>query len=71
MSTEAPNYPYFVRTLTGVAEAFAIIIFPADVPLEAYIQALPDIAIFINVTKCVIGVCFSCLFLLDVDCLRY
>ncbi|EIW83041.1 terpenoid synthase [Coniophora puteana RWD-64-598 SS2] len=55
LSPEAPEYPYFVRTLTGIAEAFAIMVFPSDVPFETYIQALPSIMVFANVTNDVLS----------------
>ncbi|EIW74283.1 terpenoid synthase [Coniophora puteana RWD-64-598 SS2] len=55
LSSDAPEYPYFVRALTGIAEAYSIIVFPAAVPLEIYIQALPALGIWINATNDVLS----------------
>ncbi len=41
----------FLRELSGVAEAYAVFIFPAELPYSVYIQALPllrDVICFIN-----------------------
>ncbi|EIW77346.1 terpenoid synthase [Coniophora puteana RWD-64-598 SS2] len=50
-SENAPSYPYFLRSLTGVADAYLVMMFPADVPLQRYVQAFPDLTLMINVTN--------------------
>ncbi|KAH7928297.1 terpenoid synthase [Leucogyrophana mollusca] len=45
---EAQKYSEYYRLLSGYADAFAIFIFPPGLPLDTYIQALPEIAVFLN-----------------------
>ncbi|KAK0197876.1 isoprenoid synthase domain-containing protein [Armillaria mellea] len=45
------KYAIFLRELNGAAEAFAIFIFPSELPFSVYIQALPflrDVINFLN-----------------------
>ncbi|SJL03224.1 uncharacterized protein ARMOST_06572 [Armillaria ostoyae] len=45
------KYAMFLRELSGIAEAYAVFIFPAELPYSVYIQAFPllrDVICFIN-----------------------
>ncbi|KAK0440732.1 isoprenoid synthase domain-containing protein [Armillaria borealis] len=45
------KYTMFLRELSGIAEAYAVFIFPAELPYSVYIQTLPllrDVICFIN-----------------------
>jgi hypothetical protein len=42
------GYPTFARALSGASEVFALAIFPSNIPVTTYIQALPELVIFIN-----------------------
>ncbi|KAK0438995.1 isoprenoid synthase domain-containing protein [Armillaria borealis] len=49
--TKVDKYAIFLRELSGIAEAYAVFIFPTDLPYSVYIQALPllrDVICFIN-----------------------
>ena len=50
INPNASRYPYFLRSKTGVAQAYAFMIFPsAQHPdVTSYIQAAPSIAYFIG-----------------------
>ena len=50
INPNASRYPYFLRSKTGVAQAYAFMIFPsAQHPdITSYIQAAPSIAYFIG-----------------------
>ncbi|KIJ11831.1 hypothetical protein PAXINDRAFT_137577 [Paxillus involutus ATCC 200175] len=47
ISATAKQYPSYQRVMSGSGEAYAVMAFPADIPFEEYIQAMPDIALFI------------------------
>ncbi|KIK91721.1 hypothetical protein PAXRUDRAFT_830584 [Paxillus rubicundulus Ve08.2h10] len=47
ISAAANQYPSYQRVMSGIGEAYAIMAFPPDIPFEEYIQAMPDIALFI------------------------
>ncbi|KAF8837333.1 terpenoid synthase [Paxillus ammoniavirescens] len=47
ISAMATQYPYDQRIMSGVGKAYVFMVFPADIPFEEYIQAMPDIAFFI------------------------
>lgn len=34
--------------MSGASEAYALFVFPPKTPFEAYIQALPEMMVFIN-----------------------
>ncbi|KAH7921311.1 terpenoid synthase [Leucogyrophana mollusca] len=51
LSHEAQSYSNYYRLMSGFAEAYAIFAFPPELPLEDYIQAIPDMMIFINNTN--------------------
>ncbi|SJL14582.1 uncharacterized protein ARMOST_18045 [Armillaria ostoyae] len=42
------KYAMFLRELSGVSEAYAMFIFPADLPYDVYIQSLPFLRDVIN-----------------------
>ncbi|KAF8993301.1 hypothetical protein BDQ17DRAFT_1331784 [Cyathus striatus] len=48
LGQNAINYPSFSRRLSGIAEAYAVFIFPTDMPTSHYAHAIPDICDFIN-----------------------
>ncbi|KAN0074715.1 Isoprenoid synthase domain containing protein [Tylopilus felleus] len=48
ISSAAQRYPVYQRTLSGVAEAYSFMVFPWEVPLNDYIQAIPDMTLFIH-----------------------
>ncbi|KAH0831860.1 isoprenoid synthase domain-containing protein [Lanmaoa asiatica] len=48
ISSAAHQYPTYQRTMSGVAEAYAFMVFPREVPLIDYIQAIPEMTQFIN-----------------------
>ena len=50
INPNASRYPYFLRSKTGVAHAYALLIFPsAQHPnITSYIQAAPSVAYFIG-----------------------
>ncbi|KAF5373373.1 hypothetical protein D9757_009757 [Collybiopsis confluens] len=48
ISKHAGHYPTFSRVMSGASETYALFAFPATVPVEDYIQALPELMIFIN-----------------------
>ncbi|EIW74844.1 terpenoid synthase [Coniophora puteana RWD-64-598 SS2] len=48
---DAQSYPYFLRSMTGAPLAYAILIFPPNVPVTRYIQAIPDMMVMINAAK--------------------
>lgn len=47
----AKKYPGFVRGMSGVSQAFSLFIFPKDLPIESYIQCLPEIRGIVNHAK--------------------
>ncbi|KIK54183.1 hypothetical protein GYMLUDRAFT_1024248 [Collybiopsis luxurians FD-317 M1] len=47
VSAVADNYPMFTRIMSGVSELYGLAAFPPEVPVEAFIQALPSIMVFI------------------------
>jgi len=48
ISSAAQRYPVYQRTLSGVAEAYSFMVFPVEIPLNDYIQAIPDMTLFIH-----------------------
>jgi hypothetical protein len=50
INSNASRYPYFLRSKTGVAQAYAFMIFPkAQHPdITSYIQAVPSLTYFIG-----------------------
>lgn len=49
----AEEYPTYQRNLSGLAIAYAFMVFPREIPLADYIQAIPEMLPFINNLKCV------------------
>ena len=39
--------------MSGVAEAYSFMVFPREIPLNDYIQAIPEMTLFIHNVKCV------------------
>ncbi|KAF5390791.1 hypothetical protein D9757_004431 [Collybiopsis confluens] len=48
VSPAADNYPTFTRTLSGVAQLYALAIFPAEIEVDRFIQAVPSIMTYIS-----------------------
>ncbi|KAF9456360.1 isoprenoid synthase domain-containing protein [Collybia nuda] len=48
LSPAAHNYATFSRCMSGASEAYGLFAFPAQLPAAGYIQALPDLVIYIN-----------------------
>ncbi|KAF8887823.1 isoprenoid synthase domain-containing protein [Infundibulicybe gibba] len=46
--TAATNYPGYLRYITGNSRPYALFFFPRDIPLEAYVQIIPDIINYSN-----------------------
>ncbi|KAF5360314.1 hypothetical protein D9758_009124 [Tetrapyrgos nigripes] len=42
------GYPTFSRVMSGASEAYGLFIFPANLPLPSFIQALPELMVYIN-----------------------
>ncbi|KAH0831846.1 isoprenoid synthase domain-containing protein [Lanmaoa asiatica] len=55
ISSAAHQYPTYQRTMSGVAEAYAFMVFPREVPLNDYIQAIPEMTQFIHNTNDVLS----------------
>ncbi|KAG8824669.1 hypothetical protein FRC19_001301 [Serendipita sp. 401] len=53
INPEAEKFPYFLRSKTGVAQAYAMMIFPAALHPSptAFIQAIPSISYWIDITN--------------------
>ncbi|KAF8836439.1 terpenoid synthase [Paxillus ammoniavirescens] len=49
VSASAEQYPSYLRSMSGIGVAYAIMAFPPDIPLEEYIQALPEIDFFTSI----------------------
>ncbi|KAG7440245.1 terpenoid synthase [Guyanagaster necrorhizus] len=45
------KYAIFLRELSGIAEAYAVFMFPAELPYNLYVQALPFLREVINFTN--------------------
>ncbi|KAG8214413.1 isoprenoid synthase domain-containing protein, partial [Butyriboletus roseoflavus] len=54
ISSAAQQYPTYQRILSGASEAYAYLVFPREIPLNDYIQAIPEMTLFINNVKCVL-----------------
>ncbi|KII94514.1 hypothetical protein PLICRDRAFT_169261 [Plicaturopsis crispa FD-325 SS-3] len=48
LEPRAQRYPKFTRRMSGAAETFAVCIFPPALPLQSYIQAMPDLDVFLH-----------------------
>ena len=48
VSPKAKSYTNFLRILSGVGEGYTMFIFPPEVPVKSYVQAVPDLCLFIN-----------------------
>ncbi|KII94515.1 hypothetical protein PLICRDRAFT_120583 [Plicaturopsis crispa FD-325 SS-3] len=51
LEPRAQRYPKFSRRMSGSPETYAVSIFPPALPLQSYIQAMPDLEVFINCTN--------------------
>ncbi|KAG1735510.1 isoprenoid synthase domain-containing protein [Suillus lakei] len=51
ISKEAPLYPEYSRLLSGLAHGFRFFVFPSNLPLQEYIQCMPDLMFFLNDTN--------------------
>ncbi|KZV99838.1 terpenoid synthase [Exidia glandulosa HHB12029] len=48
LSQDSTRYAVFVRALSGVQDAYAFFVFPAQLPLESYVQAIPDVGDYLT-----------------------
>ncbi|KIJ60371.1 hypothetical protein HYDPIDRAFT_170274 [Hydnomerulius pinastri MD-312] len=48
ISTDAQRYPTYQRIMSGVGEAYSFMVFDKEIPLNDYIQALPEMTLFIH-----------------------
>lgn len=46
--------------MSGVAEAYSFMVFQREIPLNDYIQAIPEMTLFIHNVKYVPLTCVSC-----------
>ncbi|KAF8887824.1 isoprenoid synthase domain-containing protein [Infundibulicybe gibba] len=46
--TAAANYPGYLRYLTGISKPYALFFFPPNIPLETYVQIVPDMISYFN-----------------------
>lgn len=53
ISSAAQQYPTYQRIMSGVAEAYSFMVFQREIPLNDYIQAIPEMTLFIHNVKCV------------------
>ncbi|OJA17559.1 hypothetical protein AZE42_09098 [Rhizopogon vesiculosus] len=51
ISTSTPLFPNYCRLLSGATTASVLLIFPATVPVQEYIQSLPDLFTVMNHTE--------------------
>ncbi|KAF9522778.1 isoprenoid synthase domain-containing protein [Crepidotus variabilis] len=45
---QARRFSTFLKVLSGNAEAYSMFVFPPEIPIEEYIQILPELVTFIN-----------------------
>ncbi|KAG1760936.1 isoprenoid synthase domain-containing protein [Suillus occidentalis] len=45
---QTPLYAEYSRILSGIADAYALFIFPSVLPIREYIQSMPDLRILLN-----------------------
>ena len=48
---DAKSYTTFLRMMSGICEAYAMFIFPPEVSVKSYVQAVPEICLAINHLK--------------------
>ena len=46
--SDPQSYTTFLRIMSGICEAYAMFIFPPEVPVKYYVQAVPEICLGIN-----------------------
>ncbi|KAH7884952.1 isoprenoid synthase domain-containing protein [Phlebopus sp. FC_14] len=46
ISSDAVQYPSYSRTMPGLAEGYAFFIFPREIPVKDYVQAVPEMMTF-------------------------
>ncbi|KAG1736675.1 isoprenoid synthase domain-containing protein [Suillus paluster] len=51
ISAQTPLYPEYSRLLLGLADAYGFFIFPSTLPLQKYVQCMPDLMTVINHTN--------------------
>jgi hypothetical protein len=54
LRADAHGYPTFSRVISGASEAYALFGFPPELALPTFIQALPEVMIYINNGKYII-----------------
>ncbi|KAH6917896.1 isoprenoid synthase domain-containing protein [Coprinopsis sp. MPI-PUGE-AT-0042] len=55
LSSEARDYPHFVRLLSGLSDTYALFAFPSTLPLSAHIQCWPEQIGYIDATNDVLS----------------
>ncbi|KAL0948107.1 hypothetical protein HGRIS_010725 [Hohenbuehelia grisea] len=55
LTEDAISFPGFSRWLSGSSEAFALFVFASELPLRAYIHAIPDMMTFLNYSNDVLS----------------
>ncbi|KAG8214421.1 isoprenoid synthase domain-containing protein, partial [Butyriboletus roseoflavus] len=53
ISSAAQQYPTYQRFMSGFGETYPLMVFPREIPLNDYIQAIPELSLFIHSAKCV------------------
>ncbi|KAG9315972.1 isoprenoid synthase domain-containing protein [Chiua virens] len=48
ISSAAQQYPTYQRIMSGVAEAYSFMVFSKEIPLNDYIQSIPEMTLFIQ-----------------------
>ncbi|KII85802.1 hypothetical protein PLICRDRAFT_178118 [Plicaturopsis crispa FD-325 SS-3] len=48
IGASAQKFPVYSRTMSGCADTFGFLVFPADLPLQSFIQAIPEVTVFLN-----------------------
>jgi hypothetical protein len=51
ISRDAISYPYFTRNMSGASDAYSLFAFPPGLPIRCYVQAIPDMVLFVNNVK--------------------
>ncbi|KIK91716.1 hypothetical protein PAXRUDRAFT_830574 [Paxillus rubicundulus Ve08.2h10] len=55
VSTRAKQYPNYLRVMSGGSLVYAVAAFPPDIPFKEYIQAIPELTLFIGAVNDVLS----------------
>ncbi|KAF8837336.1 terpenoid synthase [Paxillus ammoniavirescens] len=55
ISTSAKQYPNYLRVMSGGSLVYAVAAFPPDIPFNEYIQAIPELTLFIGAVNDVLS----------------